>query len=171
MINYKLVYLDTGKLVPNQNEYKVKINPYGTRTIYHNDKFIGYVTKAKGLELARIERLEEQRQRRLKRKFDENVEAVFKEPAIDLISKNFYDMVYEQTNTGGRMAFRVPFKVKSVTNYAKYLYNAMTAGCITEKDALEWFKLYKGATTDEERNELWKQVKLFALGEGYADSY
>ena len=186
MINYKLVYLDTGRLVPNQDQYTVKLSKSGRQTIYRKgkmvkwdktnpiyakDEFIGYVNKGTKAQQANIERIEKGRIHRNERKFTKNPKSVYDVKAINYTSKSFYDMVYEKAYTQGRSASEVPVKVKSLTNYVNYLNNAMNAGFITEQDALEWYQKYKDATTDDARNELWKEVKQFAIERGYADSY
>lgn len=169
-IGGKLVYWDTGIIVPNQERYKVKQGKKGRQSIYKDDKFIGYVSPVHGDKETQLWQMEERRVKRRERKYADKKGSVYKEDAVDFISDDYRTLAkrkYIETNVPGAYS---PLKVQSAINYANYLNNAVNAGCIDEKDAREWFKMYKDAKTDEERNELWKQVKLFALGEGYADS-
>lgn len=169
-IGARLVYWDTGRVVPHQDKYTVKQGAKGRQSIYKEGKFIGYVTPVKGDKATELWRMEEQRVYERERKFAKTKGSAYKEKAVDFISDDYRVLAnrkYYETNTPAAFS---PLKVQSAINYATYLNNAVTAGCISHKDAMEWFRAYKKATTDDERNELWSKVKVFALGEGYADS-
>lgn len=175
MINFKLVYLDTGRLVPNQNDYTVKLSHKWNHnsqiySIYKNGKFVGYVNKGTKSQQREIQRIENDRIKRKEREYKKEPKKVFNEKSINFISSEFVDMVYQKGYTQGRTASEVPFQVQSMTNYVNYLNNALNSGFITEDAAFEWYQKYKDAKTDDERNDLWKEVKEFCLELGYTDS-
>lgn len=172
MVGYRLVYANTGYLVPNQNDYTIREGRKGRKSIYKKGKFVGYVTKFKDDDVEQLAwELEGRRVDRLDQKYKSKPNSAYKADAINYESLDYRTLADQWTTITHAYAASTPLKVQSAINYARYLKNAVDAGCVDEKDAREWFKMYKDAKTDDERNELWKQVKLFALGEGYADSY
>lgn len=172
MVGYRLVWADTGKLVPNQKRYTVREGVKGRKSIYKDDKFVGYVTKFKNDEIEQLAwESEGRRVNRLDKWFDSSPKSAFRADSIGYESLHYRTLADQWTTIAHTGAASTPFRVQSDINYARYLRGAVDAGCITDREAQEWFQKYKDAKNDDERTDLWARVKTFALGEGYADSY
>ena len=164
VINYKVVSRKTGKLVPNQESYTIKETPSGKQTIYKDGKFVGYAGKGTAKEQANIERLAKQRA------IKEEKEIQWKRTTKVKLGGEFETLVSKKESIAGLPLTQVPVLVKSTVNYANYLNDAMNSGFISEEEAKEWLKKYKGANSDDERTELWGKVKQFLTERGYQDS-
>lgn len=159
-------------MLPNQNRYTVREGVKGRKSIYKDDKFIGYVTKFKNDEVEQLAwEAEGRRVDRLDKYYTNHPKSAFRGDSIAYESLHYRTLADQWTTIAHTGAASTPFRVQSDINYARYLRGAVDAGCITDAEAQDWFQQYKDATTDDERTELWAQVKSFALGEGYADSY